>query len=533
MKNKKIYSSDFLVIGSGLAGLFSAIKLSEIGSVNLVTKDLLSVSNSIYAQGGIAAVFGEEDTFSNHINDTLKTGAGLANKKIVKLVVESAPAIIMEFLKMGVKFNRKGNNFDLGLEGGHSHRRILHHYDYTGKEIITTLIERIRENKKIRVFENHIAVDIILKSHPKFTKPSRNEAIGAYIIDIKKNEIYSFIASKTILACGGAGRTYIYTSNPKTATGDGMAMGFRAGLNLINMEFVQFHPTCLYHPNADNFLISEALRGEGAILKTKSGKRFMSEYSNRMELAPRDLVSRAIANEIKKTGDDFVYLDISFKPSTYIKKRFPYIYKTCLNYGIDITKTPIPVVPAAHFFCGGVEVDENSLTAIKNLYAVGETSHTGLHGANRLASNSLLEASFFAHRAYESIKNDRILTPTLTARHILWDYLKTVPSKEDIIISQNWKEIRTLTNNYAGIIRSDERLKKAKRKIELIVEEINYYYKRYKPNKNFVELRNIALVAKMIIASSLKRKESRGVYYNEDHPHKLKTPRNTIYNRYI
>ncbi len=533
MKNRKIYKSEFLVIGSGLAGLFVSLKLSKIGRVYIITKDKIDISNSIYAQGGMAAVMDKRDSFENHIKDTIKTGKDLSKRKIVELVVKTAPYIIEELTSLGVKFNKKGNKYDLGLEGGHSFRRILHHYDYTGKEIINSLIKRVKENKNITVFEYHQVVDLICESHPKEVKPSNNTVIGAYVLNTQTNEILSFISSKIIIATGGAGKTFLYTSNPNTATGDGYAFAYKVGLNLVNMEFVQFHPTCLYHPQAQNFLISEAVRGEGAILKTIKGKRFMPEYSKMAELAPRDIVSRAIANELKKTGDDYVLLDISFKPSSFIKKRFPYIYKTCLSYGIDITKGPIPVVPAAHFFCGGVEVDEYSKTQIKNLYAIGEVSYTGLHGANRLASNSLLEAAVFAYRAFLSIKEDRIKIPEKNSNiPILWNYLETKKSEEDIIITQNWDEIRKLMANYSGIIRSTERLTKAKKKLELIMEEIDYYYSKYRPIRDFVELRNIAIVAKAIVMSALLRNESRGTHYNEDFPYEGKELYETIYNRY-
>jgi len=533
MEEKKIYKSEFLVIGSGIGGLFASLKLSEIGNVIIVTKDKLDESNSVYAQGGIAAVLDTRDSFENHISDTIKTGSGLSKKKIVELVVRKAPLIIEEFVKSGVRFDRSGRKYELGLEGGHSFRRILHRYDYTGREIVDALIEKIKERKNIKIFENHQVIDLILKFHPKNAKPQNNEALGAYVLDINKNIIRSFIASKVILATGGAGKTYLYTSNPNVATGDGFAISFKSGLNLINMEMVQFHPTCLYHHKAQNFLISEALRGEGAILKLKNGKRFMPNYSRMRELAPRDIVSRAIANELKKNGDDYVLLDISFKPSFFIKRRFPYIYKTCLKYNIDITKEAIPVVPAAHFFCGGVEVNEYSQTKIKNLYAIGEVSSTGLHGANRLASNSLLEAGVFAYQAYSAIKDDRVIIPsTEKGKHIIWNYLKTRKSREDVIISQNWNEIRALTTNYAGIIRSRERLIKAKKKINLIFEEINYYYQKYKPNRDFIELRNIAFVSKSIIESSLSRTESRGAYFNEDFPKKSQTAYETLFNRY-
>lgn len=530
----KIITSDFLIVGSGLAGLLSALKLSTIGKVNLITKDELYLSNTYYAQGGIAAVFDSKDSFEKHIEDTIKAGDYLSNRKVVYETITMAPKLIEELISYGVKFDRKNGKFELGLEGGHSFRRILHHHDYTGQAIIKKLIEQVKKNKNIKIFTHHQLIDIILSYHPKYTKPEKNRAIGAYILNVKNSEIYSFIASKIIIATGGAGKCYLYTSNPDTATGDGFACGYKSGLNLVNMEFVQFHPTCLYHPEARNFLISEALRGEGAVLKLKNGKRFMHKYSKMKELASRDVVARAIANELKKSGDDFVYLDISFKDSNFIKKRFPYIYRTCLKYNIDITKQPIPVVPAAHFFCGGVEVNSYGETKIKNLYFIGEVSHTGLHGANRLASNSLLEAGVFALKAFENIKQDRIEIPKhrKLPKFILWDYKKTKRSEEDVIISQNWDEIRFLTTNYAGIVRSTERLKKAKKKINIILEEINYYYKKYKPNKYFIELRNIAIVSKSIIESSLKRKESRGLFFNEDYPEKLKKPKNTIFNRY-
>jgi len=528
----RVKKSEFLVIGSGLGGLVCALKLSKIGGVNLVTKGRLEASNSVYAQGGIAAVTDEKDRFSRHIRDTMKAGAWLSDPETVKFAVSSGPEVIKELTDYGVKFDRKKDGFELGLEGGHSFRRILHRSDYTGREIVTALIKKVLQSPNIKVFENYYAVDVILRHHPKYTRPGKNRAIGAYVYDSSRNGIYSFISAKTILATGGAGKVYLYTSNPDIATGDGMAMGYKCGLDLMNMEFVQFHPTCLYHPRAGNFLISEALRGEGARLMLASGKKFMNKYSRLAELAPRDIVARAIDKELKKTGDEFVCLDISFRDPSFVKKRFPYIHKTCLDYGIDITRSPIPVVPAAHFFCGGLEVDRFSRTAIKNLYAVGETSFTGLHGANRLASNSLLEAAAFAAGACNSIKEDRIEIPERIPRYFLWDYRKTKNSGEDVIITQNWNEIRQLMWNYAGIIRTDDRLQKAGKRIGIITEEIEDYYNKYRPNRNFVELRNIAVVAKAIIKSSLKRKESRGLNFNEDYPFTLKKAVNTRFNRY-
>ncbi len=534
MKDKRIYKSDFLIVGSGIAGLLTALKLSEnsLAKIIILTKDRLDVSNSVYAQGGIAAAIGKDDSFEDHIKDTLKTGDGLSKENVVRQIITTAPVVIKELLKLGVKFNKKRGNFDFGLEGGHSKRRILHYYDFTGRAIIETLIKHVRARKNIMIFENFTAIDLILRYHPAQCPPQKNEALGVYALDNSKSLIFSFLASKTFIATGGAGKTYFYTSNPHTATGDGFAMCYKAGLDMVNMEFVQFHPTCLFHPQAQNFLISEAVRGEGGILMLKNGERFMHKYSAMKELAPRDVVARAIATELKKNGDDYVLLDISFKPASFIKKRFPYIYKTCLYYGIDITKQPIPVVPAAHFFCGGVKTDVFGKTELKNLFVCGEVAHTALHGANRLASNSLLEASVMALKSSELALSDRVLIPSKTEKHYLWDYGKTIRSEEDIIISQNWNEIRLITNSYAGIVRSDERLIKARKKLKLIIDEILYYYKRYRPTRDFVELRNIALVAKIIVESSLLRKESRGLYFNEDHPEKSKHSKDTILNRY-
>ncbi|MCX7905485.1 MAG: L-aspartate oxidase [Elusimicrobiales bacterium] len=533
MKLNKIYKSDFLIIGSGIGGLLCAIKLAKIGKVNLVTKDKINVSNSWYAQGGIAAAVGCDDSFESHLKDTLKAGDGLSNEEVATKIITSAPLVIKELTKLGINFNKNKKGFDLGLEGGHSKRRILHYYDFTGRKIIEILVKHVKNNKNINVFEYHTAIDLILKYHPKFTKPFKNEVFGAYVFNGKNGDIYSFLASKVILATGGGGKTYLYTSNPHTATGDGFAIGYKAGLNIVNMEFIQFHPTCLYHHIAQNFLISEALRGEGAVLRLKNGKLFMHKYSPMKELAPRDIVARAIANELKRTGDDYVYLDISFKPSSFIRKRFPYIYKTCLSFGIDITKQPIPVVPAAHFFCGGIESEFDGKTFLKNFFVCGEVAHTGFHGANRLASNSLLEASVMAIKIVENLKNERIIIPQKYEKHYLWDYQKTVYSQEDVIIKQNWDEIRLLTTNYAGIVRNNDRLKKASKKLNLIIDEVLYYYKKYRPNKDFIELRNIALVSKMIIESSLRRHESRGLYYNENYPQKLKKAKNTVINRYM
>lgn len=529
----KIVKSDFLVIGSGIAGLLCAINLSRKGKVNLICKKSLFDSNSSVAQGGMAAVISANGDFDSHIKDTLKAGAQLCDKKITELTIKSAPATIKHLSHLGVKFDKFKKSYSLGLEGGHSDRRILHSADRTGYAIVSSLVKKIKSLKNIRIFENYQAIDLILENHPKFCKPQSNSCKGVYAYNRHKNSIDSFLAGKTFLATGGAGKAYLYTSNPDTATGDGYAMGWKAGLNLKNMEFVQFHPTCLYHPKARNFLISEALRGEGAFLVDKLGHRFMENYSKMKELAPRDIVARAIDMELKKSGDECVFLDIRFKGESFIKKRFPHIYKNCLKYSINPAKQMIPVVPAAHFFCGGIEVDENSATSLRNLYAIGEVSCTGLHGANRLASNSLLEAAVFAIRAAECATEDYCkLNYSHTYKHHIWDYGKTRKSTEDVIITQNWKELRTLMWNYVGIVRSEERLKKAAKRVEVISQEIEYYYNKYRPNANFIELRNIAITACAVIKSCLLRKESRGLNYNEDYPSKSKKLSNTIINRY-
>ena len=512
-----IYNSDFLVIGTGLSGLLTALKLSRLGTVNIVSKRGAQVSNTDLAQGGIASVTDKSDDFILHINDTLKTGSGLADRRIVELTVREAPARIRELVELGVRFTRKGRGFELGLEGGHSMRRILHARDHTGHEIGSALLRACRSEKKIRFFEDHAAVDLILEAPPSAgARPAKNLCHGSYVLEEKSGVIHSFLAARTVLASGGAGKVYLYTSNPDTATGDGMAMAYRAGLKLVNMEFVQFHPTCLYHPKAKSFLISEAVRGEGGILRLAGGKAFMAAYDPRKELAPRDIVARAIDSELKKTGEECVYLSIR-RPAAFIKKRFPSIYKKCLTFGVDITKDPIPVVPAAHFFCGGVATDENGRTALPGLYAVGETAHTGLHGANRLASNSLLEACVFAHRAAGAIAGDFVKRAT-AARPEVWNYGNARPSDETVMITHNWDELRTLMWNYVGIVRSDKRLERAKARVKIISDEIVKYYWDFLLTRDLLELRNIAVVADAIIRAASMRKESRGLHFNINYP---------------
>ena len=529
-----VYNSDFLVIGTGLSGLLTAHKLSRRGTVNLVTKRGAQVSNTDLAQGGIAAVTSPDDDFILHINDTLKTGSGLAERRIVEMTVREGPGMVKELVDLGMRFTKKGAGFELGLEGGHSKRRILHSADSTGHEIESVLLRICRANKKIRFYEDHAAVDLILETHPDSARPESNTARGAYVLEERTGVIHSFLAFRTILASGGAGKVYLYTSNPDTATGDGMAMAYRAGLRLINMEFVQFHPTCLYHPKAKSFLISEAVRGEGAILRNPAGTPFMAAYDPRKELAPRDIVARAIDSELKKTGAECVYLDITARPAAFIKKRFPNIYRKCLSFGIDITSDPIPVVPAAHFFCGGIEVDEWGRTALPGLYAVGEAAHTGLHGANRLASNSLLEACVSSHRAVAAISGSFVKkSAKKSARALVWNYGNARPSDEAVMITHNWDEVRTLMWNYVGIVRSDKRLERAKARINIIADEIVKYYWDFLLTRDLLELRNIACLAGTIIRSAAARKESRGLHFNVNYPQTEEAyAKNTAVDRY-
>ncbi|OGR50996.1 MAG: L-aspartate oxidase [Elusimicrobia bacterium GWA2_62_23] len=510
---------DFIVVGSGAAGLLAAHKLAKAGTVAVITKREPEISNSNLAQGGIAAVTSANDSFSLHTADTLRTGAGLCDRRIVELTITEAPARIQELVALGARFSVKGGLFELGLEGGHSRRRVLHAADATGREIERALLTACRADRNISFFPNFSAVDLILESRPARVRPERNRCLGVYALEEATGRVRSFLAGTTVLASGGAGKVYRYTSNPDVATGDGMAMAFRAGLKLANMEFVQFHPTCLYHPQAKSFLISEALRGEGGVLRGADGAAFMKNYSKYQELAPRDIVARAIDSELKRTGADCVYLDMTHLKASFLKKRFPMIHAKCLELGIDIARNPIPVVPAAHFFCGGVAVDEYGRTGMQGLYAIGEVSHTGLHGANRLASNSLLEACVFAHRAAEAIKGG-VFRRATGSRPAPWTTGNARPSDEAVIITHNWDEIRTLMWNYVGIVRSDKRLERASKRVKLISEEIVKYYWDFLPTRDLLELRNIACLAGAIIASARRRKESRGLHYTVDYPQK-------------
>ncbi len=523
-----IKKTDFLVIGSGIAGLSYALKAARYGKVTIITKKKIQKSNTALAQGGVAGVFSDADSFDLHIKDTLAAGDGLCNKEVAKMVVENGPERIKELVAQGVNFNRQSSgeyDFALSKEGGHSAKRIVYAQDLTGREIEEALVKNVEKNENITILENHIAVDLLtfsssLRSGLIVTE-QENYCCGAYVLNNTTGEIETFYCSITLLATGGASKVYLYTSNPDIATGDGIAMAYRAGALVANLEFVQFHPTCLYHPKAKNFLISEAVRGEGAFLIDFNGQRFMERYSKDMELACRDVVARAIDSELKKSGAECVFLDITRKDSEFIKNRFPNIYAKCLELGIDITNDPIPVVPAAHYMCGGVATDLNGKTDIKGLYAVGETACTGLHGANRLASNSLLEALVYSHKAYKfSIKEFKEISSREDITLEPWDAANTIDSDEAIVVSHNWDEIRRLMWNYVGIVRSDKRLHRALRRIQNIQKEINEYYWDFKVTSDLIELRNLAIVAQLIIESALMRKESRGLHYNIEYPEK-------------
>ncbi len=530
--------TDFLIIGSGVAGLTFAIKMAEFGRVAIVTKKGVMDSNTSLAQGGIASVFGKLDSFDLHIQDTLASGDGLCNREVVEMVVKNGPDRIRELIDFGVHFNirekerlkdksqNKDPELDLGQEGGHSQKRIVHAQDMTGQEIATVLVKHVKNHEQITLYENHIAIDLITRStrmkRGLITTTHEDYCLGAYIFDTQTNEVNTFFAPITLLATGGAGKVYLYTSNPDVATGDGIAMGYRAGATVANLEFVQFHPTCLYHPEAKNFLISEAVRGEGGILIDSAGNRFMERYDPQKDLACRDVVARAIDSELKKSGDDFVFLDISHKKPEFVKDRFPNLYKKCLTFGIDMTKEPIPVVPAAHYMCGGVVTDMFGRTDIRGLYAIGETACTGLHGANRLASNSLIEALVYAHTASKQAAEEIKAPLDFESMPVppLWDEAGTTDSDEAIMVSHNWDEIRRFMWNYVGIVRSNKRLDRAKRRIENIQKEIEEYYQGFKISSDLIELRNIATVAELIIKCARHRKESRGLHFNIEYPYR-------------
>jgi L-aspartate oxidase len=526
---------DTLIIGSGLAGLTLALNLAQNNKVGLITKGALLDGASGWAQGGIAATLSDEDSPQAHIRDTLIAGAGLCNEKVTRYVVENGPQAIQWLISQGVPFTRdqgNGTGYHLTREGGHSVRRVIHAADATGQAVQLTLSEKARAHPNITVLEHHVAIDLITTAKLAHlgvqTGEKSNRCYGAYVLDSVAGTVRTIGAHNTVLATGGAGKVYLYTTNPDTATGDGIAMGWRAGCQVANMEFIQFHPTCLYHPHAKSFLISEAVRGEGGVLKLPDGSRFMPWHDERAELAPRDIVARAIDFEMKKRGLDCVYLDISHKPADFLKEHFPNIYKRCLELGIDITKQPIPVVPAAHYTCGGVVTDWNGKTDLDNLYAIGETAHTGLHGANRLASNSLLECLVFGQAA----ANDITAQPPEPAIELpQWDESRVTNADEEIVISHNWDELRRFMWSYVGIVRTTKRLERARRRIELLHEEINEYYANFRVTNDLLELRNLVDTADLIVQSAMLRHESRGLHYSRDYPGLLPEARDTVLKR--
>jgi len=512
--------SDFLVIGGGIAGMIFAIKASAIGSVTVLTKAASNEANTAYAQGGIASVWSVDDSFESHVEDTLKAGDGLCSRAAVESIVRDGPEVVRELIAFGTHFTRveEGgeDEYDLGREGGHSHRRVLHAQDLTGREIMRALGEAAKARSNIRVLENHVAVNLLIKKDRVSGKPK--SCWGVYALDRNTNQVNKIVTRATILATGGAGKVYLYTTNPDIASGDGVAMAYRAGAPIGNMEFIQFHPTCLYHPAAKSFQISEALRGEGAILRLPDGTPFMKKYSADAELAPRDIVARAIDAEMKRLGLDCVYLDLSHKPADFIRNRFPNIYARCLSFGIGMTKQPIPVVPAAHYMCGGVMTDLTARTPIERLYAAGEVAMTGLHGANRLASNSLLEAAAMGHRGALAAHREIEHSPDGTVPDFAeWETGRAIKSEERVMVTQSWDEIRRMMWNYVGIVRSDRRLARAQSRLALLNEEIHSYYWDYLLDSDLIELRNLVNVAELIVRSASMRKESRGLNYNLDH----------------
>ncbi|MBB3045994.1 L-aspartate oxidase [Litorivivens lipolytica] len=514
------YSHDVLVIGSGAAGLTLALRLADKARIAVICKGELNQGSTYYAQGGIAAVLDEQDTVDDHVTDTLAAGADLCHGDTVRFTVANSRESIEWLVSQGVEFSRYPNEdgFHLTREGGHSHRRIIHAADATGRAVSEALTNQALQQSNIEVFQRHVAVDLVVR---------QGRCVGAYVYDRESEHVRLFRAKFVVLASGGASKAYLYTSNPDGASGDGIAMAWRAGCRVANMEFNQFHPTCLYHPKAKSFLITEAIRGEGGKLLLPNGQRFMHRYDERGELAPRDIVARAIDHEMKRLGSDCVYLDISHRSPDFILHHFPTVKARCLELGIDITREPIPVVPAAHYTCGGVMVDHSGQTDVGNLFAIGETSFTGLHGANRMASNSLLECIVFGRSAADAI-GQRLAEPMADIAIADWDESQVTDSDEDVVISHNWDELRRFMWDYVGIVRTNKRLQRALHRVELLQQEIREYYSNYKVSNDLIELRNLAMVSELIIRSAMERRESRGLHYTLDYPETLAEARDTI-----
>lgn len=530
------YQYDVLIIGSGAAGLTTALTLPAHLRIAVLSKGDLSSGSTYWAQGGVAGVLDDTDTVESHVQDTLIAGAGLCNEAAVRFTVENSRSAIDWLIEQGVPFTRNDasaaqeQHFDYHLtrEGGHSHRRIIHAADATGAAIFTTLLANARQRSNIELIEQQVAVDLITSAKlGRNDSHADNRCLGAYVLNRASGEVDTYNARFVVLATGGAAKVYLYTSNPDSACGDGIAMAWRAGCSVGNLEFNQFHPTCLYHPLAKNFLITEALRGEGAHLKLPDGERFMARFDSRAELAPRDIVARAIDHEMKRLGIDCVYLDISHKPADFIQEHFPTVYERCLTFGIDITQEPIPIVPAAHYTCGGVVVDQHGHTDINNLYAIGETSFTGLHGANRMASNSLLECFVYARSAANDIAQQDAVTQSATDLPE-WDASLVTDSDEDVIIAHNWDELRRFMWDYVGIVRTDKRLLRAQHRVRLLLDEIDEFYSNYRVSRDLIEVRNLAVVADLMIRSAMCRKESRGLHYTLDYPHMKDVAQDTI-----
>jgi len=520
---------DVLIIGSGLAGLTSALKLADHKKVLIVSKREILDSSSQWAQGGVAAVMSNEDSIESHVKDTEFVGGGLTDPKVAHFVASHGKEAIEWLHDLQVPFSRDETTqqFHLTKEGGHSHRRVVHAKDATGRAIQATLSEQVKAHANITILENHIAVDLITeKKSLKVNHIKSNRCLGAYVLNNKTGKVMTVSAQETILAAGGVSKVYLYTTNPDVSTGDGVAMAWRAGCRVANMEFIQFHPTCLYHPKAKSFLISEIVRGEGGLLKLPDGSRFMDEYDGRGELASRDIVARAIDFEMKKRGIDCVYLDISHKSPDFIKSHFPTIYARCLELGIDITKEWIPVVPAAHYSCGGVMTNLEGQTDLAHLYAIGETAYTGLHGANRLASNSLLECLVFGDAVAKHILQSKIDTTSFDLPH--WDESRVTDADEEILITHTWNELRRFMWNYVGIVRTNKRLSRALHRIHMLRDEVHEFYTNFKVSHNLIELRNLLQVAELIVESAIARHESRGLHFSRDYPKPLKIAKPTI-----